>query len=182
MAGKNKTNVIIVGGFTLIEMLIACAVSVLLLIGLFKVYQSVQHIEKNNALLIGMQTRAQFVSHLLQKRIRMAGFAGCGLGGLAVDQTNAIQGYDADHLPAFLQGEIADHSDVMVIGECLPYHAHKQFMRIAYFIGDTHRKSSSGQPIYALYAKKLPDGHREELAEGISQLKIQYGFAGLPFS
>ncbi|HLD16475.1 MAG TPA: PilW family protein [Coxiellaceae bacterium] len=162
-------------GFSLLELLMASAIGLLVLSGLLHCVQNIQRTEIIREVIQSIQVRGEHTTELLTQRIRLAGFAGCGLSGLAVDQTNAIRVYAYSQIPEGFRQSLASDSDVLVLGQCLPDNGHEVFMRMAYFIAPTQDTLPNGRPIYALYAKRLPQGRSEELVRGITHLHFQLG-------
>lgn len=157
---KNKSD----SGFSLMELLAAVFLSSLLLLGLTKIYLSVQESYRLQNSLLNIQEKMRLLSRLLTYRVRMAGFAGCDHSVEKVKQPQAIVGYQ--------KGDNA----VLALGECYPFKNREQFMRVKYFVAKTSRKNSQGSPIYALYQQPI-GSRRIELAEGISKMQIKYGIA-----
>lgn len=165
-------------GFTLLELLIAMAISSLLMLGFSVVYISVKN---NYRLQQGLSTVAEsgrFATYLLNQRIRLAGFKDCNeLSDDGVDQSQAIHGYDSENVPSWLHGQVVAGSDVVVIGSCVnntSFTQDNQFKLTAYYLGNTGRKNSQGKKILALYQKSKNE-YRQELVAGLSQLKFTYG-------
>lgn len=110
--------------------------------------------------LINIQEKARFITTILSDRIHRAGDRSCVDLSNPVDRKWAIKGNTSE----------------LMISECLHYQGRDQFVRMLYFIGNTHRENKQGKPIYALYQKPT-GGRREELISGVKQLKIEYGIA-----
>ncbi|ACJ17945.1 PilW family protein [Coxiella burnetii] len=159
-------------GFSLIELLVSLFLGSLLMIMLVKLYFSFRETAQWQDTLAAIQERERFGAYFLAQRIRQAGDSTCEPGE-TVDQSNAVIGYDSDHLPPDLRKESIPNSDVIVIGECLRYHNKLQFIKTAYFISDMHRKEK-GKPVFSLYEKPM-DGARQELIADVNKLTIHYG-------
>ncbi len=160
-------------GFTLIETLVALFLSTLLMAALTTVYLTVKSSHRKQMARITLQDGQRFIVTMLNKNIHHAGNASCE-PDKKIDQKNTLYGYGEGNLPTFLQGKAIQNSDAIVVGECVHYHGHNQFIRMAYFVGDTNRKTSLGKPIFALYRMAI-GGAREELVEHVDHLAIQYG-------
>lgn len=163
-------------GFTLLELMLACALSLFLLLGLMQIYLAVQ---KNFILqnaLISIEENGRFAAHFLSRNIRLAGYAAC-VADRWVDQDLAIHGYQ-DNLPAYLQGKVVKGNDSVEIGRCQMLGTKEQFSQEAYIISDSGRKNAVGGKIYALYLAPMT-GNKRELVSGIMQMKIKYGVASV---
>ena len=158
-------------GFTLVELLLACTLSLLLLSGLATVYTSVKNNNRLQQYLLDLQESGRFAVMLLNQRIRQAGYVAC-MGGEPVKQDQAIVGYDSDHLPAELQNQVIAGTDAVLINSCVD----NKWVSMAYYIGDTHRRNNLGKPILGLFQKPLT-ADRAELVAGVEQMKISYGLA-----
>ena len=144
-------------GFSLVEVLIALSLVGIVTLALIDLYLHMKSNYQQQQSFLDGQEEARFITTLLTRRIHQAGNARC------VDQT-AVRASQA----------IWGHAAEMIIGECMHYQGRYQFIRMRYFLGDTHRKNPRGNVISALYQQPLP-GRREELVSGISEIKIRYG-------
>jgi prepilin-type N-terminal cleavage/methylation domain-containing protein len=164
-------------GVTLIELMIASTLALVLLAGLSVLYVNLKQNYSVQQVYARIQESARFTSSLLQQRIHLAGLAICDSSSNAVVNP-AITGYDSDHLPVSLQGQVKNDTDVLVITSCTnnlsTAISDSTLTQMAYFIGDTDRLNSQGEKIYALFQKPL-GGNREELISGISEMRIEYG-------
>lgn len=112
-------------GFSILELLLTLTLVSILLICVFHVYLSIKSlcskIEQNAVL----QNHLRFLDYYLQRKITMAGYAGCGkLVNLDVKNNtnfsfiadNNIRGFSSNNLPSQLQKyQIVANSDVVVI-------------------------------------------------------------------
>ncbi len=160
-------------GFNLIELLLSLFLGSVLIVGLIHVLLHFNSAWAWQNTWSSLQERGRYAVYLLSSRIRLAGDADCRKP-YAVDHAQAIVGYRSDSVPESLQNEVMPGTDVLVIGECVHYHDKSQFIRRAYFIGDTHRKNDRGSPVFALYQKPLL-GEREELISDVGDLRVRYG-------
>jgi len=162
---------------SLLELLVASALGLLITMGVMTGYLGIKSNNNFQQVLSDLQDSGRFAQTILNQRIRVAGFVGCVDGLNPVDQNQAIIGYSSDHLPAFLQGQVAAGTDAVVVKSCI---SHSNISKdaalktMAYYIGDTHRKNQQGQTILALFQKPA-DGEREELIAGVEQMQLLYG-------
>ena len=163
-------------GFTLLELMLASALSLLLISGLLQIYLTVQKNFIVQNALATIEENGRFAVHFLEKNIRMAGYAECVAEGLP-DPSSAIRGYQ-DQLPAYLQGKVAKGNDSIEIGRCQKLANEEQFLQEAYIISDSGRKNALGGKIYALYVAPM-SGNKRELVSGITQMQIRYGIASV---
>lgn len=158
-------------GMSLVEVMLACSLSLFLLLGLIQIYMSVKKIQIREDALVEVMENARFAEQMLVPDLRMAGYMACE-GGIE-NPVQAIEGYE-DNLPDFLQGKVKKDSDSFVVGACRNNNGQLKFEQYAYFIGATSRKNALGQTIYALYRQPV-SGSKEELVANISSMKISYG-------
>jgi len=157
--------------FTLLELMLSCALGLLLLTGLIQAYFAAK---KNFILqdaIVSSSESGQFASHFLTREILMAGYAGCG--DEFVDQNAAIEGYQ-NNLPAFLQGKVAAGTDSIMIGRCRSENGKEEFSQHAFIISVTSRKNALGNKILSLYEAPV-DGDKQELVSDVTTMKISYG-------
>lgn len=142
-------------GFGVLEIFIAIGLGALLLVNVIMVFIAFQHHSKLQADFAEIQERGRFATYFLTTKIHQAGDASC-LRGQWVNQAKAIGG------------------DVLQLGECLLYQNRLQFVQTQYYIADTGRKNTQGQPIFSLFMKTL-GSEREELIEGVKTMRVRYG-------
>ncbi len=161
-------------GFTLVEILLASALSSLLLLELFCVYADMLHCEQLRSQFSDYQDKNLFLTDLFINHIRTAGDARCISLNTPIDLSHAVRGYNSLEIPKEWQIHALPQSDILVIGQCQFYQQKNQFIETAYFIEDTHRRDAKGHEIDALY-QKIFGGRAEELISNISTLNIRYG-------
>lgn len=168
-------------GFSLLELLVASALSTLICAGLITVYLSVKTINNQQQVLTDLQDTERFLQNFLNQRIRMAGFVGCTNSAHPVEQNQAVIGYSSTGpLPVALQNQAIPGTDIVVIHSCVSssqISQNTELVSMAYYIGDTHRTNRQGQPVFGLFQKSLEKGERMELAAGVEQMQILYGLA-----
>lgn len=163
-------------GVTLIELMLAISLAFVLALGLSALYISLKNNYNLQQGYARIQESARFLTVFLTQRITMAGLATCQSNGGAPVLASSVWGYDSEHSPDNMQEEIKPGTDAVAIDGCVNNTSKTQdlhLVNMTYFVGDTHRLNSQGEKIYALY-QKPSDGDREELVQGVSQLKIQY--------
>jgi len=155
--------------FTLIELLISLFLSAIVILGTFKLYESVQQTNQLMNGLIAIQETAQFALSTLSEVVRKAGDNSCANLANKIDSVHAIEGYPANNLPNWLQEEgVRTNTDVLVVGECASYQGKMQFIKTAYFVAGND----------SLYSK-VQGSERTELTAGVANLQIRYGIADL---
>lgn len=154
---NSKKNV--VGGFTLIEILLAMSLGSIVVLNLILLFASFNRNLTTQKALTELQSRIRFASYFLSDKIHLAGDASCVAGKLLSEPV--IQGQEGEN-------------DTLKLGECIEYEGRRQWMQTQYFIEDTGRKNSHQEPILSLYLR-VGNSHSEELVEGIKKLKITYG-------
>src|SRR5207244_662005 len=70
-------------------------------------------------------------------------------------------------------GAVPD-TDILILNQCEWYQDKLQWVQKAIYIANSLRKNSSGQLIVSLFSKIL-GSEREELLEGVDNIKINYG-------
>ena len=168
-------------GFSLLELLVASALSTLVIAGLIPIYIGIKTNSQYQHALMDLQDSQRFAQILLSQRIRAAGFVGCADASNPVEQSQAIVGYDNNTLPAALQNQVVSGTDAVSIRSCLSQSQisqNAQLANMAYYVGDTYRTNQQGQPVLALFQKPLDSGDRVELVAGVEQMQIRYGIAG----
>jgi type IV pilus assembly protein PilW len=111
-------------GISLLELLIALAISSLVLMGVVTSWLSAKKIFTTQAELIALQDNMRIVNALLKQRIGMSGYAGCRkLSEVAlIDHAkfgfsfaNSLVGFDAAHCPKYLRSSVIPHTDGIVV-------------------------------------------------------------------
>lgn len=166
--------------FTLLEITLALFLGILAMSGLIISYLAIKTNNYRQQLMSELLDSGGFLENLLSQRIPTAGFVGCQNPEM-IDRKQAIIGYSSDHLPMEWQSQVAPGTDMLIIKSCVSPSHHSQdakVIKMAYFIGDTHRTNSLGMPILGLFEK--PEGEdRLELAAGVEQMQIVYGVSDI---
>lgn len=152
-------------GFSLFEVFLTVGLTSLLMMQLFTLFIKIQHQFTLQESLISMQEKMHFFSFYFMKHLPMVGDAHCVMGKL-VDRRDAV---GARYDPLM-------QSDQFWIRQCLWYHQAMRWVKVNYFVADTHRSQSSGQPVLALY-RRIEGGEREELIAGVTKLRLHFGIA-----
>jgi len=100
-------------GFSIVEVLIALALSSILLIGITQIYLSTKKAFYAQENLARLQENGRFASYILTRNIRMAGYEGCAGSNLPF----GLKGFDSSNLPGYLQGKVTPGTDVIVINK-----------------------------------------------------------------
>ena len=146
-------------GLTLIELMVALVISLLILAGLFTVYQSNNRAYRISDGLVRVQENGRFALDFIVRELRMAGFP-------AIDSNlrNQVGG---------TEGTGPNNSDTLIIrnntgNDCIGT-AVAGVVQNTYTIVDTGRTNKQGNAIMAL------DCNGTELVEGIENLQVLYG-------
>ena len=146
-------------GLTLIELMVALVISLLILAGLFTVYQSNNRAYRISDGLVRVQESGRFAIDFIVRDLRMAGFP-------AIDSNlhNQIAG---------IEGGGPNNSDTLIVlnntgNDCIGT-AVGGVVQNTYTIVDTGRTNKQGNAIMAL------DCNGTELVEGVENLQVLYG-------
>lgn len=104
-------NILKQTGFSLLEVMLAIALGMLLMLGLSKIYLSMKSSFYTQKNLARLQENARVASYLLTNGIEIAGYSGCISNRLP----KGIRGYYYNSVPAYLRSKVAKNSDVIVI-------------------------------------------------------------------
>src|SRR5438874_879166 len=114
-------------GMSLVEVMLASALGLFLILGFIQIYLSVQKTFNLQQEIIGIQESGRFAVHFLDERIRMAGYAHCDTKDNFINPDLAIRGY-GKVLPDFLNGAgVKKGTDTVVIGECVARNGKNKF-------------------------------------------------------
>lgn len=161
-------------GFSLLEVLLTCALGSLILFGLMQLYLSCKFVFNMQEGVAKIQENGRVVVNLLNQRVHIAGYAGCEDPTNPVHADAAIHGYRSDDVPDYLSGAVVADTDVVIINACDWKDSENIYLEKAYYIGNSNRKNAMNQPIYSLF-EKTPDGNRQELVANVESIKILYG-------
>lgn len=164
-------------GYTLIEFLIASALSIFLLTILWEIFLSVKSVFQLTQAFSQMQEEGRFANYFLVNNIRMAGDLRC-INGTKITSPNAIQAYSSDNLPNYLKNNRIPHnSDILVIERCVALNQINQPAKIAFFIAATNQKDFAGHIVYGLYEKIMANKivKTMEIIPHAENMHIQYG-------
>lgn len=120
---KNQ-NVQLIRGFSLLELLLAMALSAVVITLLVQVYLTTQNFNRITNDLAHFQEDLRMVSYNLTKNIQMAGYVGCiGIKDLQLknhttfefNAQNIIRGFDSQSVPSYLKGKVLTGTDVIIV-------------------------------------------------------------------
>lgn len=97
------------GGLTLVEMLVALAVSAFLLLGLATIFQENQRTQRFQTALSRVQENARFVVSDMKRTLRQVGYRGCGGGSGDKTVENKLTGPDASLYDLGTASELQGH-------------------------------------------------------------------------
>lgn len=165
----------LLNGFTLLEMLMAVALSSLILLAIFKITVSIQTIKQQAMALSSIQERMRFLSYFLREKIHMAG------NNVCMTQTpnpNAltIQGYAANIAKEQLGIDAKSGTDVLQLRECAREKDQNRYTTLLFFVAATHYVNPQNQTGYALFYK-IGDHRKEELIPGVDDFTLFFGLA-----
>ncbi|NOZ37984.1 MAG: prepilin-type N-terminal cleavage/methylation domain-containing protein [Gammaproteobacteria bacterium] len=166
-------------GLTLIELMVALVISLLILAGLFTVYQSNQRGYRLNEGLMHTQENGRFAIDFLSRDIRMAAFPAknttikgvlfSGSQNDVVDTSNHPSPSDALTLRHGTTGLLTADCAGNTPGNVDTANSMLNTTLNQYDIRNTGRINNRGQSIYALYC------NGNELVEGIENMQVLYG-------
>ncbi len=172
-------------GLTLIELMVALIISLLILAGLFTVYQSNQRGYQLNDGLTRTQENGRFAIDFLSRDIRLAAYPANNtdvrtflfrgsLDNVAVDNSLYPSLYPSDTLAlrhgttgmttADCSGATPGNVDPAITNQGVTATTLN-----VYRVGPTNRTNNRGQPIFALFC------NGNELVEGIENMQVLYG-------
>jgi len=160
---KNKP---LSSGFTLLEFLIAFALSAFILTGAYKIYITLIDHYYITQTMTNIEHRAQMAYLIFKKNISLAGDASC-LSAHIKENLNPI---------LFYQARLIDKksgTDALSLQRCIHFKNKMTWKDISFFIRNSHRKTTNNLPIFSLY-RKIGSAPSEELISGISYMDICY--------
>lgn len=157
-------------GLTLLDMLLALFLAGMLLNGLMKLWLVIQKAGKRQEAWLNINQKARMVTLFLTKRIRQAGRR-CPPAH-SYNPHLAILGYGPYERGWW--GNRKRDTDGLELGECFYRDKQWRFTQLAYFVASTHRYTTKGKALFALY-EKPKDGVRTELIEGVDSLQLRFG-------
>lgn len=158
-------------GASLLELLLTLTLTALLISGLMAIYFHDRRARVAQAAIDTLQAHAEFVNYILDTALRQAGNSSCI--DPASDTINPEDYLDIYHgqLPAVWHAKNKKGTDSVAVGECRYFQGRWQFVRLAFFIAATTRRTTTGQKIFALYQKYWAHP-REELVPDVTDLRI----------
>jgi type IV pilus assembly protein PilW len=208
-------------GFSLIELMVASCLGLALLSAVLSSYLSEQQTYRYQEGMARLQENARLATAILQKHIRMAGYAGCSrLSGGILASTDVHRTPDSDAIVVQkadknITGILTANSkkiimaeprhfsanDELIISDCnhaekisvlensnnelflkkslqTTYQSDAQLGKIStevFFVANTGRKNSAGDPIYALYCEDRENNSPPmEMVEGVENMHFSY--------
>jgi len=164
----NKQN-----GFGLLELMLAMSLSVLLCIGVFHIFSTLQNLHHQEMILSSIQEKTRFLSGFLREKIEMAGDWSC-LSKSPGSQSLSAKGYDSDAALEKLGLSIKSKTDLLQLHECIRLYDRMQYLPVEFFVANTFRVDDQHHEIDALFFKV---GHhpREELITHVDKFNILFG-------
>jgi len=153
--GVTKQN-----AYSMIELLIATALGVFILAGVIESYIAFKRIYQLQNALTQIQENARFAMYYLNKQIK----------SVEADSCSSIHGYEFPALPPYLNKMVKADTSVLEVRQC----GVSESKITDYFVGDTGRKDSNGNKVYALY-EKIKDHNKLELVDHVNTINIHYG-------
>lgn len=149
-------------GYTLIEFIAASLLSILLMVGLVKVYLSVQATFQLSKAIQLMQNNGRFASYWLMRRIQKAGTV-CQSKQKLLTKQSAIQIRNNKY------------GDELTLKECVRYKNSKQVKAIKIYIAKASYKTANHKTVLALF-DKVGDSRRQELIAPIQTIHFTYQY------
>lgn len=158
-------------GFSLIELMIAISLGILLCLGIFNVFTTLENLHQRQIALSTVQENMRFITEFLRQKIHKAGDWSC-LSQSSAPRSIVIRRFNADQAQRKLSLTIKEGSDLLLLHECVRFHDHEKYLPLEFFIADTFRKNLDKKEIYALFFK-IAHHPREELISNMTRLHIQ---------
>lgn len=150
-------------GFSVLELLVALALSGMVLPGVVTVYLGMKRNAAAASQSRDSQADGRFALMYLSSRIRMTG---------QKHLQGALMGYPQGHYPPFIK-RLQPFSDVLVLRYCRVYQGRDQCLKTAFYLAKSQPVPASKATL-ALFEKPLV-GRRHALIEGVKTLSFHYG-------
>ena len=157
-------------GFTLIEILIALALSSLVCISVFDCVASIEILHQRQLAIAGLQEKMRFLTIFLREKIQESGDFSCEPWRIK-PQSNSLKRYTAEEASDKLGVKIKAKTDLLQIKECIRFNGKLQYLPIDFFVADTHRVSGREREIDAFFMK-IEGHHREELVPNFAEFRV----------
>lgn len=183
-----------IGGFSLIEVMLAALLGVLVTAALAELFASNS---RSYRMLTGqarMQESARHAFHFLGRAVRAAGYPGCAVAGGALP--GAVTGFDSvprrfTGLDGFRWRQMQPGSDVVVFLRAPEASAGGLCSRVAatrrdsYFVAEGTGTNDRGERIWSLWRRTSrradrSDDRSSQLVAGIEDLQVLYGIDSTP--
>ncbi len=166
-------------GVSLIELMIALAISTLLMLGVFEVFIGSNANSRVADNLARIQESGRLALDILGRNLRMAGSQGEDGGDDPL--SDGIQGFESgdDGWTTANRPDEIDAISSVPAGTDIIYiqyvDASSTDNAIAYYVKDSGRDKNNGGALFALYQYDAIAASEEELIEGVEQLQVLYG-------
>jgi len=158
-------------GFSLIELMIALSLGILLCIGIFNLFSTMQKLHQQQMILSRTQEKMRFISQFLRNKIQAAGNWSC-LSQTHQPRSIIIRRYNSDDALSKLGLTIKSGTDLLQINECVRLHDKQKYLPIDFFIANTFRIDQQKKEIDALFFK-IAHHHREELITAMTDFQVR---------
>lgn len=156
--------------FSLIELMIALSLGILLCIGIFNLFSTMQKLHQQQIILSHTQEKMRFISQFLRETIQDAGNWSC-LSQTHAPKSITIRRYNSDNALSKLGLTIKSGTDLLEIHECIRLHDKYKYLPINFFIANTFRVDQQQKEIDALFFK-IAHHHREELITAMTDFQV----------
>ncbi len=166
-------------GISLIELMVALAISTLLMLGVFEIFIGSNANDRVARNFARIQESGRLAIEILGRNLRMAGSQGDDGGDNPL--SNGIEGFESGHTGWL----VANRTDAIDAIADVPAGTDIIFVNfvdatgttnsLAYYVKDTGRDKETGGSLFALHQYDAVASNEEELIEGIEQLQVTYG-------
>ena len=157
-------------GFTLIEILIALALSSIICISVFDCVASIEILYQRQLAIAGMQEKTRFLTVFFGEKIKQSGDFSCEPWRIKREDPVVVS-YAAQEASDKWGVKIKAKTDLLQLKECIRFNGKLQYLPIDFFVADTRRVSGKGREIDALFMK-IEGHHREELVPNLVEFRV----------
>src|SRR3990167_8388533 len=161
-------RIMILNGFTFIEMLLALSLSTVLLISLFQCTLTMEALYQKQQQLSALLNNRRYLTRFLREKIHQADGHRCASS--APDKVPIAYYADMEAKTRF-HIVIKPRSALLALQTCIHFQNHWQYLPVYFFVMPTRRMDSHHHPIEALYMK-IDTHPSEELVTNVSDFQI----------
>lgn len=153
-------------GFSLIEIILALAVSSLLCVSLFQYVQTVELLHQRQLTLASLEAKTRFLTIFLRQKIQMSGDFSCEPNREIPTPISVMQRYSSNAAKEILGIPIKTDTALLQLLMCVHIQGQLQYLPVSFFVANTGREDSQGRSIDALFMK-IATHPREALLEDV---------------